>query len=469
MNKDLHQFLAEIRQRGPDYFASVSRPVDAVYEPCVIQQKLAARDRYPVIRFENVQGSDIPLVTNMFGKYELLGLALGVEPDEPKSSILSTFRERIANPVDTVTVGRGDAPVKQVVLEGGDVDLGRIPVIRHAEKNSGKYISIGVLVVRDPETGVLNAGVYRHEIKGPRELACMFNPAHHAGYIYRKYRELKRPMEAVLFIGHHPAAILGSLSKQSIDSDEYRTMGALMGEALEVVAAETVDIPVPAWAEIAIEGVLDPARETSDGPFSEYTGFYGPRKDPVGLMQVRALTMRKDAIYHDLDPSHREHNLAGVLSHESTVYNSVAKLVPSVTAVHMPACGTCIFTAFISIRKRVQGEGKSAGIAAIAAEPNLKIAVVVDEDIDIYNEQEMWWAISTHLQADRGVTTIPHAMGAHLDPSAYGEVRTEKGPMQTKLIIDATRPVTLPFAERIRPPREAWDRIRLEDYVDGLN
>ena len=469
MNKDLHQFLAEIRQRGPDYFASVSRPVDAVYEPCVIQQKLAARDRYPVIRFENVNGSDLPLVTNMFGKYELLGLALGVEPDEPKSSILSTFRERIANPVDTVTVGRGDAPVKQIVLEGGDIDLGRIPVIRHAEKNSGKYISIGVLVVRDPETGVLNAGVYRHEIKGPQEIACMFNPAHHAGYIYRKYRELKRPMEAVLFIGHHPAAILGSLSKQSIDADEYRTMGALMGEALEVVAAETVDIPVPAWAEIAIEGVLDPARETSDGPFSEYTGFYGPRKDPVGLMQVRALTMRKDAIYHDLDPSHREHNLAGVLSHESTVYNSVAKLVPSVTAVHMPACGTCIFTAFISIRKRVQGEGKSAGIAAVAAEPNLKIAVVVDEDIDIYNEQEMWWAISTHLQADRGVTTIPYAMGAHLDPSAYGEVRTEKGPMQTKLIIDATRPVTLPFAERIRPPREAWERIRLEDYVDGLN
>ena len=366
-------------------------------------------------------------------------------------------------------MGRGDAPVKQIVLEGGDIDLGRIPVIRHAEKNSGKYISIGVLVVRDPETGVLNAGVYRHEIKGPQEIACMFNPAHHAGYIYRKYRELKRPMEAVLFIGHHPAAILGSLSKQSIDADEYRTMGALMGEALEVVAAETVDIPVPAWAEIAIEGVLDPARETSDGPFSEYTGFYGPRKDPVGLMQVRALTMRKDAIYHDLDPSHREHNLAGVLSHESTVYNSVAKLVPSVTAVHMPACGTCIFTAFISIRKRVQGEGKSAGIAAVAAEPNLKIAVVVDEDIDIYNEQEMWWAISTHLQADRGVTTIPYAMGAHLDPSAYGEVRTEKGPMQTKLIIDATRPVTLPFAERIRPPREAWERIRLEDYVDGLN
>ena len=467
MNKDLHQFLAEMRQRGPDYFATVSRRVEPVYEPPVIQQKLAAQDRYPVIRFENVAGADMPLVTNLFGSYDLLGLALGVDPGEPRSAILSTFRERIAQPVDAVAVDRGDAPVKQTVIEGADIDLSRIPVVKHAEKNSGKYISIGVLVVRDPETGILNAGVYRHEIKGRNEIACMFNPAHHAGYIYRKYKELKKPMEAVLFIGHHPAAILGALSKQPMDSDEYRVMGALMGEPLEVVAGESVDIPVPAWAEIAIEGVLDPARETSDGPFSEYTGFYGPEKDPVGLLQVRAITMRKDAIYHDLDPAHREHNLAGVLSHESTVYNSVAKLVPSVTAVHMPPCGTCIFTAFISIRKRVQGEGKSAGIAAIAAEPNLKIAVVVDEDMNIYDEREMWWAISTHLQADRGVTTIPYAMGAHLDPSAYGEVRTSKGPMQTKLIIDATRPVTLPFAERIRPPEEAWNRIRLEDYLDA--
>ena len=308
MNKDLHQFLAEMRQLGPDYFASVSRQVDPIYEPSVIQQKFAERNEYPVIRFENVAGADMPLVTNLFGKYELLGLALGVEPDQPQSSILTTFRERIAKPIETTSVKRNDAPVKQVVWQADEIDINRIPVIKHAEKNSGKYISIGVLVVRDLETGILNAGVYRHEIQGKDRIACMFNPAHNVGYIYRKYQELNRPMEAVLFIGHHPAAILGALSKQPIDSDEYQSMGALMGESLEVVDGDTVDIPVPAWAEIAIEGVLDPAEETSDGPFAEYTGYYGPKKDPVGLLQVRAVTMREDAIYHDLDPAHREHN-----------------------------------------------------------------------------------------------------------------------------------------------------------------
>ena len=108
----------------------------------------------------------------------------------------------------------------------------------------------------------------------------------------------------------------------------------------------------------------------------------------------------------------------------------------------------------------------SAGLAAITSEPNLKIAVVVDDDIDIYDEQRVLWAIATHFEADQDLAVIPNAMGAHLNPSAYGEVRHEKGPMNTKLVIDATRPATLPFAERIYPHKETWDRINLDEYID---
>ncbi len=467
MNKDLRSFLSQVEELGPDFFLRIDKPVDWEYEPCVIQQKLAALGRYPVLRFEHVKGSSIPLVTNLFGDYKMLGLALGISPDEPKRRILETFRSRLASPIPTATVPRSAAPVKQVVLRGAEADLGRLPILKHAEQNGGRYFTIGFLIVRDPQTGILNAGVYRHEIKGRNSFACMFNPAHHAGYIYRRYQELKRPMEAVLVLGHHPAAVMGSLARGAMESNELEIMGALMGEPLEVVQAETVDLPVPAWAEIAIEGVLDPAHETADGPFSEYTGFYGPAKDPVGLMQVRAITMRKDAIYHDLDPSHREHNLAGALSFEASVFETVKKLVPSVQAVYMPPSGSCVFTAYVQIKKRVPGEGKSAGIAAIAAEPNLKIAIVVDDDVDMYDEAQVLWAIATHCEADRDLTIIPNAMGAHLNPSAYGERRHDKGPMNTKMVIDATRPVTMPFAERIRPPKEAWDRIRLEDYIPG--
>lgn len=468
MNKDLRTFVAEVRQMGPDYFRTVSKTVDPIFEPCVIQQKLAAEKRYPVLRFDNIKGSDMSLVTNFFGSYGLLGLALGVGPDEPKRKILERFRMLVEKPLPVAEVEAKDAPVKDIVLTGDDIDLGRLPIVRHAELNPDKYITVGCLIVRDPETGVLNAGMYRHQLKGKNQVAGMFNPSHHAGYIYRRYKELGKPMEGVLFIGHHPAAVMGALARGPIESNELEVMGALMGEPLEVTKAETVDIPVPAWAEIAIEGVMDPNEQTSDGPFSEYTGFYGPAKDPVSLMQISAITMRQDAIYHDLDPAHREHNLAGVLTFESSVYDSVKKLVPSVTGVHMPASGTCVYTAYISIKKRVPGEAISAGLAAISAENGMKIAIVVDDDVDIYDEERVLWAIATHCEADRSVVTIPYAMGAHLDPSAYGEVRSEKGNMTTKLIIDATRPVTLPFAERIVPPKDVWDRIRLEDYLDEV-
>lgn len=466
MNKDLRTFIGEARQLGQAFYANVSRPVDPIFEPCVIQQKLAAEGRYPLIRCENVNGSELPLLTNLFGNYDLLGLALGVDPDEPKSTILQRFIEREANPLPTKKIDPADAPVKQRVLLGDDIDLAKLPIVHHAEKDSGKYITVGVLVVRDPDSGVLNAGMYRHELQGKNLLGCMFNPAHHAGYIYRRYLELNKKMEAVLFIGHHPAALIGTLCEGPMDLSELEVMGGLLGESLEVVDGETVDIPVPAFAEIAIEGYLDPSSPTKDGPFAEFTGYYGPAKDPVGMMNVTAITMRNDAIYHDLDPAHQEHNLAGALSLESTVYESVKHLCPTVTAVYMPVSGSCRFTVYVSIKKRVPGEGKSAGMAALAANPNIKIAIVVDEDIDIYDEQRVLWAIATTFEADRDLAIIPNAMGSHLNPAAYGEVRSETGPMNTKVIIDATRPATLPFEEAIKPPQEAWSRIRLEDYLD---
>lgn len=466
MNMDLRNFLGEARQLGPEYFVSISKPVDPVLETCVIQQKLAAEGRYPAIRMENVKGADLPLATSVLGSYSLLGLALGVDPGEPKSAILQRFRDRAATPLAPQPVPRDEAPVKQVVLTGDDIDLAKLPIVHHAERDSGKYITVGVLILRDPDSGVLNAGMYRHEVKGKDTLGCMFNPAHHASYIYRRCKELNKRMEAVLFIGHHPAALIGALGEGSIDTCELDLMGGLMGEALAVTDAETVDLPVPAFAEIVIEGYLDPAEETADGPFAEFTGYYGPAKDAIGLMHITAMTMRADAIYHDLDPAHQEHNLANVLSLESAVFESVHRLVPSITAAYVPVSGACRFITYVAIKKNVPGQGKSAGLAAITANPNLKIAVVVDDDIDIYDEQRVLWAIATTFEADEDLVVIPNAMGSHLNPSSYGEIRTEHGPMNTKMVIDATRPATLPFEERIHPSREVWDRINLSDYID---
>lgn len=272
-------------------------------------------------------------------------------------------------------------------------------------------------------------------------------------------------MEVVLFVGHHPAVVLGSLVRGSLDLDELEAIGGLLGEPLEVTDAETVDLPVPAWAEVVIEGVIDPQKEITDGPFAEYTGYYGGVAK-AWQIDVKAITMRKDAIYHDLDPAHREHNLSCVLCFESVIYEAVKKAVPTVQAVHLPASSCSLYTVYISLKKRIQGEGKLAALAALSAEINLKTAVVVDDDIDVYNEHEVLWAVATRVEADLDVSIIPRVTGAHLDPSAYDETRYKRGHMTSKVIVDATKPIDLPFATRITPSLELWASMKLDDYIN---
>ena len=202
----------------------------------------------------------------------------------------------------------------------------------------------------------------------------------------------------------------------------------------------------------------------TDGPFGEYTGYYGGVK-PCYLIQLTAMAMRKDAIYHDVCPGQREHTIPGVLSSESHAYDAVRRVVPTVKVVHFPPSGTNVYHAYVSIKKRLQGEGKWAGLAALAAKPEVKLAVVVDEDIDVYNEAEVLWAVATRVVADKDISIIPEATGEYLDPTAYDETRLQKGIMTSKVIIDATRPVDLPFAQRLSFPKDLWESMNLKDYL----
>ena len=465
-NKDLRDFLAGIREKGSDFYVEVKKPLEPELEVCVIQQKLAKAGRYPVIYCPEIKGSKLPLITNVFGSYEMLGLALGIAPEEQdKSKVLHEFRKRVANKMPIQFIPAKEAPVKEIVLTGKDVDLGLLPITRHALLDSGKYVTIGCMICKDPDTGTPNVGIYRHEVKGKDELGCMVNPAHHASYIARRYAELGKPTEVVLFVGHHPAVILGADIRGDMDDDEMEIMGGLLGEPLLVTKGETVDVPVPAWAEVAIEGVIDPTKMVTDGPFAEYSGYYGEAEKPSFLIKVTSITMRKDAIYHDLDPAHREHNFSSGLPFESNAYDIIKKIVPSLKAIHFPPSGTCILHMYVSIKKRIAGEGKMAGLAAIASDLSVKLVIVVDEDIDIYNEEEVLWAVATRVVGDKDISIIPSVAGAHLDPSAYDETRLKSGNMTSNVIIDATKPTEMPFATRITPPPDLWKSMRLEDYI----
>jgi len=465
MNKDLRQFLQAASKAGADYYVEVKKTLKPKFEKDVLQLKLDRENRFPVIYCREIEGSKLPLVSNLFGSYELLGLALDMDPGiSSKADLFREYRRRRKKAMPVQTVPASEAPVKEVVLHGNDVDLGLLPINHHAELNSDKYVPIGNMVCKDPDSGTINVGVYRHEFKGKNQLGAWFSPANHSSYHVRRYAELGKPMEVALFIGHHPAVVLGSLSAGQINENELEVMGGFLGAPLRVTPAETVDLPVPADAEIVIEGTIDPRNMVTDAPFSEWTGYYGVQR-PCYILDIKCMTMRHDAIYHDLAPSQREHCVAGALGFTSVIYDAVRNVVPTVKEVYLPFSGRHEMIVYLSIAQRVPGEAKRAALAAVNTLSPTNIAVVVDEEIDVYDEEEVIWAIATRATPDLDIIAIPRILGGPLNPMSYDETRLKKGLMNSKMIIDATKPVEMPFPIMVTPPEDLWNSMKLDDYV----
>lgn len=467
MSKDLRQFLQIAKEAGPDFYVEVNRPLKPELEVGIIQHKLASERRYPAIYCPEIEGSKLPLITGLFGSYEMYALALDMDPGTEKPKVLQQYMERVSDLKPPQMIPASEAPVKEIILRGEDVDLGLLPILKHAELNSGKYMTINPCISQDPVTGIPNVGDYRHELKGKDELGAFISPANHGAIIARKHAEIGKQMEVAIFSGHHPAVMLAACQPGSIDLNELEVMGGLLREALRMTTGETVSLPVPADAEIVLEGVIDPNVWITDGPFSEFLGYYGEEM-PCYRVKVTAITMRKDAIYLDLDPAHREHPMAMILPNEAAIYSAVKKVVSDLRAVHCPPSGSCSHHAYISIKPDVQGEAKRAAFAALAAVHYFKLVVVVDDDIDIYNDEEVLWAISTRVRADLDIDIIPGVVGNRLDPAgAYDESRhrVKNALMTTKVIIDATRPVGTYFPTRITPNRALWNAIDLNEYL----
>ncbi|MFC1964950.1 UbiD family decarboxylase [Chloroflexota bacterium] len=466
MSKDLRQFLQILREAGHDFYVEVKKPLKPELELGIIHLKLASKGRFPAIYCPEIEGSKLPLVTDLFDSYGMFALALDMDPESDKLEILEEYIRRQNDSKTPKEVPSSEAPVKEVILRGRDIDLGLLPILKHAELNSGKYMTINPLICRDPVTGILNAGVYRHELKGKDELGALLVEDHHAATIRQHYAELGKPMEVVIFSGHHPAVIIGACQIGALDMNELEVIGGFLGEPLRVTPAETVDLPVPSDAEIVIEGVIDPNDWITDGPFSEYLGYYSGVR-ACNRVKVNCITMRKDAIYLDSDPAHREHPTL-TLQAEAITFSALRSLVPYLKAVHYPTSGRRHHV-YISINKSAQGEGKRAALAALGAMPWLTLAVVVDEDINIYSDEEVLWAISTRVRGDYDIDIIPGVSGGTgLEPTGlYDESRQEShmtATMTTKIMIDATKPIG-DFPTRITPNKELWESMKLDDYL----
>jgi 2,5-furandicarboxylate decarboxylase 1 len=429
--KDLRSYLEKLEKYAPDEIKLVNRTVNSKFELSAVLAKLESQNRYPGVMFSHVNGFSMPVVSNLFSSRKRLALALGCEEKE----LNKVYRDRENHRIEPKLVSVG--PVKEVIQTKGEVDLTKLPIVTHNEKDVAPYITAGAMVVKDPETGIRNVGVYRHMLQGKTQIGVHLAETSHSNLIFEKYSKMGRPMEVAITVGMHPLFYLGVLSFVPFGVDEYTVVGGLMEEPLEVVKCETVDLEVPAMAEIVLEGIMQPGNQRLEGPFGEFTTLYGKEMmNPV--IDVTAIMMRKDPIYLDVFSGHIDQQLLGGTPRLSSIYKAVQVACPTVKDVFMPPSGCCRLTCYISIEKRHEGEPKNAICAAFAVDPFIRYAVVVDSDVDIFDDSSIWRAISTRVHVDEDVFMIKNAKGHPLDPTA------RKGFLVEKVGIDATRPSDYP-------------------------
>ncbi|MDR0491007.1 MAG: UbiD family decarboxylase, partial [Oscillospiraceae bacterium] len=458
MAKDLRAFLDQVKKEHPHLYASVEKPVNpADFDVTAILEHMSLKKKDPLVLFEkpkNLGGevSDIRLVSNVFATRERCALALDWPMDKCNHDLTMEFARLDRERVKPLSVEKSAAPVKDIVLTGGDTDLESLPVVKHYEMDLCPVLTM-TSAMKDPDTGVYDVTFTKIFYKAPGRVAVSVHSPH-LGRIIKKYEERNEPAPMIYIVGHHPAFYLGSLALTPYDSDDYESIGSYMHEPLRLVESETwgKDFMVPADAEIIIEGVIPPGAKEVVDPFGEVTKHYQAQCLRQAF-KVKAVTRRKNAIYQDIFAGHAGHWNLGALPKEGSVFNTINNKYGIVKAVHLPLSGVGRFAVYVSIDKRREGDAMAVGMAALLESSTFNYVVVVDSDIDVFDEQQVIWALITMVDPNRDISVVKNIWTQFTTSAAYN-----------KVVIDATKPLGKAFPARINIPAYAMERIKLEDW-----
>jgi 2,5-furandicarboxylate decarboxylase 1 len=454
---DLRGFIAYLEAEHPEEILRIKKEVDPKFGVSGILERLERDGKFPLVIFENVKGSKIPLVANMHASFERLRYALGMEQGDVKQ-FLKECAARQANPIDPATVE--NAPVQEVVAVGKDVDVEQFPICTYHEKDAGKYITAGLAVMRDPETGINNVGIYRHMVHEKNLLGVQLSETADGHIIWKKYEKRGLPCPIAIVIGHHPAFFIGSLCFSTLDTDEIRLAGGMLQRPVPLVRCKTIPLDVPADAEIVLECEIRSEERRAEAPFGEYPGTYGPRRmNPV--LEIKAITHRKNPLYQNAFVGHADNLLLSGLIRAPFIEEAVKIACPTVRGVNVPRSGRVSFICYVAVEKMNEGEAKLAAMAAFVADPFLKFVVVVDHDVDIMSDTDVLHAIATRVRADHDVFMVPYAKGSPLDPASYDPAGGSN--LVTKMGIDATRKSNYP--DEIRVP--GFEQIDMAAFIPG--
>lgn len=427
---DLREFLDKLETEGELH--TIEREVDPKHELGAICKILNERPNGPAVLFENVKGSKIPVIGQLLASDRRVALALGLSQE----NVFEETVRRASNQIPTRLVSNG--PCQEIVMEGSDVDLTKLPICTNNPRDGGPYITAGHVIIKDPEYGK-NLSIYRMMLVSKNELTIRFTPGHD-GHDFFKNAEKRgqKNFQLAVCCGVPPAVYVASQFEPRIGLYELEIAGGLAGEPINVVKCRTVDLEVPALAEIVLEGELTvPARTGNEGPFGEFCGYTTEQVPSERIMTIKAVTQRKNPIYQNIwlgKPPH-EHLYVDALTYAVAAYMELKPAYPALKKAYAPPWGVSIVLA-LQLEKRLMRDGIVDNILAAALytrSGKWKHVLVVDEDIVLEDPNEVLWALTTRFQPATDMFVIPRGITSTLEPSA-----TSQG-VTSKLMLDLTK------------------------------
>lgn len=401
-------FIDRLKESGK--LVEIQQPVSPRFEASRIAKKVKA----PVL-FHNISGSKV--IMNLLGSRDELASMLGV----PKEEIIKKLSE--VSPEGEVRIV-SESPTLEVIEN--EVDLTKLPILTHFEKDGAPYITAGIVV--SEYDGVMNASIHRLMLVGKDKLAARLVPPRHTYLLHKKAAEKGEPLPVAIVLGCDPTITYATTTRVPVGK-EFQYAAALRGAPIELFECSN-GVKVP-HSEIVLEGYVDPKERVEEGPFVDITGTYDVvRKEPV--INITRIIHRKDPIYHGILPAGPEHLLMMGVPYEPRIYRAVGE-VTTVKNVVLTEGGCCYLHAVVQIEKQTEGDAKNAIMAAFAAHTSLKHVVVVDEDINIFDPNDVEFAIATRVKGDMDILIIPNVRGSSLDPRGAPDGTT------TKVGIDATK------------------------------
>jgi 2,5-furandicarboxylate decarboxylase 1 len=447
-DQSLRSFICGLEETGD--LQRVERQVDPRFELGAV---LALRKEGAAQFFASVRGSAMPVVGNVFNSRTRLARALGVGREELPQFILDALK----NSIKPSVVDR--APAQEVVHDSVR-DIGALlPVPTWFENESGPYVTAGVIVAKDPETGQRNVSIARLRLDGGANVMAGIAKNHHLHVLAEKARALGRRLPIAVAIGNHAAVLLGSQMYLGLGDDEYDVVGGLLGEPLRLVRCRTVELEVPAESEIVLEGEIDAAQPIEEGPVSEFPGFYVDYGPGIGG-RISCISHRNDPICQAILPAYApEHCLLGAVAIEAVVCHALQRVIPAVRRVVVTQGGMGRLHAVIAMHRPELGEGKRAIALAMGQVNLLKLVIVVENDVDPENWTEIEWSLAARFRGHEDLIVMPGMRADRCDPVHDNLTVTKIG------MVAATRPGDGEPGSRsqfARPPADVLERVRAQ-------